>query len=113
MTFRNLRVLVAAEEMVVAVVALFDERRPGRRRLLFRAQTLASAEAVPANIGEAFGRNTIADRNRVLVIARGEAEETIRHLKTNFTANRLDERSYWVLHNRLVTIVKMLNRLIN
>ena len=113
MTFRNLRVLVAAEEMVVAVVALFDERRPGRRRLLFRAQTLASAEAVPANIGEAFGRKTIADRNRVLVIARGEAEETIRHLKTNFTANRLDERSYWPLHNRLVTIVKMLDRLMN
>jgi four helix bundle protein len=81
--------------------------------LAVQGPTLASAEAVPANIGEAFGTKTIADRNRVLVIARGEAEETIRHLKTNFTANRLDERSYWLLHNRLVTIVKMLDRLMN
>jgi four helix bundle protein len=113
MGHRNLRVLVAAEEMVVAVVALFDEPRPRGRRLLFRAQTLGCAESVPGNIGEAFGRKTLADRNRVLGIACGEAEETIRHLKANFSVKRLDARSYWPIHNRLVTIVKMLNGLIN
>jgi four helix bundle protein len=113
MSHRNLRVLVAAEEMVVAVVALFDEPRPRRRRLLFKAQTIGCAESVHGNIGEAFGRKTLGDRNRVLGIASGEAEETIRHLKANFLANRLDARSYWPLHNRLVTIVKMLNNLIN
>lgn len=112
MTYRNLRVLAAAEEMVAEVVALFDEPRPSRRRLLFKEQTLGCAESVPANIGEAFGRKTIADRNRVLGIACGEAEETIRHLKANLSANRLDKRSYWPIHNRLVTIVKMLNSLI-
>jgi four helix bundle protein len=90
-----------------------DGRRCRRSIRRTSAWASASAEAVPANIGKAFGRNTVADRNRVLVIARGEAEETIRHLKTNFTTNRLDERSYWRLHNRLVTIVKMLDKLIN
>jgi four helix bundle protein len=109
MTYRDLRVLAAAEQMVVTVVALFDDPRPSRRRLLFKAQTLGCAEAVPANIGEAFGRKTRADRDRVLGIACGEAEETIRHLKANLSANRLDKRSYWPLHNRLVTIVKLLN----
>ena len=113
MAYRNLRVLAAAEEMVVAVVKLFDEPRPRRRRLLFKAQTIGCAESVPGNIGEAFGRQTIADRNRVLGIACGEAEETIRHLKANLSANRLDEHSYWPLHNRLVAIVKMLKSLIN
>jgi four helix bundle protein len=113
MSYRNLRVLAAAEEMVVEVVTLFDRPRPARRRLLFKAQTLDSAQSVPANIGEAFGRTTLADRNRVLGIACGEAEETIRHLKANVSANRLDARSYWPLHNRLVTIVKMLKCLMN
>jgi len=113
MSHRKLRVLVAAEEMVVAVVALFDEPRPRRHRLLFKAQTLECAESVHGNIGEAFGRKTLADRNRVLGIACGEAEETIRHLKANLSANRLDAQSYWPIHNRLVTIVKMLNSLIN
>ena len=113
MSYRNLRVLEAAEEMVVNVVALFDEPRPRSQRLLFKGQTIGCAEAVPANIGEAFGRKTTADRNRVLAIACGEAEETIRHLKANLSANRLDERSYWPLHNRLVTIVKMLKSMIN
>jgi four helix bundle protein len=112
MTHRNLRVLAAAEDMVVHVVTLFDRPRPRGRRLLFKTQTLDCAQSVSANIGEAFGRKTVADRNRILGIACGEAEEAIRHLKANLSANRLDERSYWPLHNRLVTIVKMLNRLI-
>ncbi len=111
MSHRDLRLLVAAEEMVVAVVLLFDEPRPRRRRLLFKAQTIDCAESVYGNIGEAFGRKTVPDRNRVLGIARGEAEETMKHLRTNFSAKRLDARSYWPLHNRLVVIVKMLNSL--
>src|SRR3954465_14600312 len=113
MGHRDLRVLDAAEEMVVSIVTLFDERRPPRRRLLFKAQTLDCAESVSANKGEAFGRKSVADRNRVLAIACGEAEETIRHLRANLAAKRLDERAYWPIHNRLVTIVKMLNRLMN
>ena len=113
MTHRNLRVLAAAEEMVVAVVALFDVPRPRRQRLLFKAQTIGCAESAHANIGEAFGRATVADRNRVLGIACGETEETIRHLRANFSAKRLDGRSYWPLHNRLVTIVKMLKHLMD
>ena len=113
MTYRNLRVLAAAEEVVVEVVRLFDEPRPRRRRLLFKAQTLGCAESVPRNIGEALGRQTIADRNRVLGIACGEAEETIRHLEANLSANRLDERSHSSLHDRLVAIITMLKSLIN
>ena len=99
--------------MVTEVVTLFDQPRPPSQRLLFKAQTVGCAQAVPANIGEAFGRTTLPDRNRVLGIACGEAEETIRHLKSNLSANRLDKRTYWPIHNRLVTIVKMLKSLIN
>jgi four helix bundle protein len=105
---RDLAVLDAAEQVVADVVKLVDSKR---RRLLFKAQLRDSAQSVTANIGEGFGRATRADRNRTLLIARGEAEETIRHLRTNFVAKRIDDAVYWRLHNRLVTIVKMLNSL--
>ena len=107
-THRNLDVLSAAEQVVDEVNRLSDVRP---RHLLFRAQLQASAQAVPANIREAFGRGSKADRDRILRIARGEAEETIGHLAANFSAKRIDTKAYWRLRNRLVTIVRMLNGL--
>ena len=82
-----------------------------RRGLLHEGQLCDCAQSVHANIGEAFGRGTKADRNRTLAIARGEAEETIRHLRINLRAARIDQKAYWPLHNRAVTIVKMLDSL--
>jgi four helix bundle protein len=58
---------------------------------------------------QGFGRATLADRNSRLVIARGEAEETIKHLRANLNCERITPADYWPLHNRAVTIVKMLN----
>jgi four helix bundle protein len=105
---RNLDVLDAAEQLAAAVARLSDRTR----RLLHRHQLLKAAQAVSANIGEGFGRATIPDRNSRLVIARGETEETIKHLRTNFVCNRITSKDYWPLHNRAVTIVKMLNSLL-
>jgi four helix bundle protein len=66
---------------------------------------------VYANIGEAFGRATKADRNRSLGIARAEAEETIKHLGANKKANRIEAKTYWRLHSRLVTVIRMISSL--
>jgi four helix bundle protein len=107
--FRDLKVLDVSEQVVVRIAELVERRQP---RLLHRTQIQRSSESVCANIGEAFGRESKADRDRVLVIARGEAEETIRHLRTNFLRARIGPGEYWPLHNRLVTIVKMLTNLI-
>ena len=68
-----------------------------------------SVQSIAANIAEGFGRGTNGDRARLLRIARGEAEETIRHLNANFRAKRLAPDAYWSIHNLLVVIVKMLN----
>jgi len=106
---RDLAVLDAAEQVAAAVDRLADSKR---RPLIHKTQLRESAQSVHANIGEAFGRGSKADRNRTLVIARGEAEETIRHLRANLKAERIDEKMYWPLHNRLVTIVEMLNSLV-
>jgi four helix bundle protein len=102
---RNLDVADAAEQFAVAVTLLSDRTA----RLLHRQQLLKAVQSVSSNIGEAFGRATIADRNNRLVIARGEAEESIKHLRLNLNTKRISPKEYWPLYNRAVTIVKMLN----
>ena len=109
MTYRDLDVLDAAERVVDGINRLIDQRP---RRLLYVRQMRASAQSIVANIGEAFGRRSSGDRARSLEIARGEAEETIRHLSTNFRCERIPPEDYWRLRNRLVVIVKMLKSLI-
>src|SRR5437870_5353395 len=95
--YRDLNVLDAAEHLAVQVAELSE--RMGTR-LLYNSQMQRSSQSISANIGEAFGRESVADRNRALVIARGEAEETIRHLRTNFRRSRVEAKEYWQLHNR-------------
>ena len=109
MTHRDLDVLDAAERAADRVNHLID-RSP--RRLLHVKQMRDSAQSIGANISEGFGRGKGRDRARPLEIARGEAEETIRHLSAKFRANRLAPGDYWPLHNLLVVIVKMLNSLL-
>ena len=107
-THRNLAVADAAEQLAIAVTRLSDRTR----RFLHRHQLLKAAQSVSANIAEGFGRATAADRNSRLVIARGEAEETIKHLRANFACKRITPADYWPIHNLAVTIVKMLNSLL-
>jgi len=84
---RDLAVLDAADQVVDEINRLIDE---APRRLLYAAQLRDSAQSISANISEAFGRGTIGERNRSLRVARGEAEETIRHLDQ--TSNRSGSR---------------------
>src|SRR5262245_6273220 len=107
MPHRNLNMLDAAERAADQVNALI-ERSP-RRRLLHVGQMRDSVQSVVANIAEGFGRGTGGDRARPLKIARGEAEETIRHLSANFRTKRIEPEEFWPIHNLLVVIVKMLD----
>ena len=111
MPHRDLNMLDASERAVDRVNALIDGS--AGRRLLHANQLRNSTQSIPANIAEGFGRGTDGDRARLLRIARGEAEETIRHLNANFRAKRLTADDYWPVHNLLVVIVKMLNSFLN
>jgi four helix bundle protein len=110
MAHRNLDVLDAAERVAQQLNELIDRSPP--RHLLYVRQMRRSVQSIGANISEGFGRGTGRDRARSLEIARGEAEETIRHLSANFRANRIDAKDYWSLRNLLVVIVWMLNSLL-
>ena len=109
MAHRDLDVLDAAERAADQINALID--RSGRR-LLHTSQMRESAQSIGANISEGFGRGKGKERSHSLRVARGETEETIRHLSANFRAKRLEPRDYWPVHHLLVVIVKMLTSLL-
>jgi four helix bundle protein len=80
--------------------------------MLHVVQLRKSAQSISANISEGFGRGEGRDRTRILRIARGEAEETIRHLTANYRASRITSAQFWAIRNVLVVIVKMLSALV-
>ena len=107
MAHRDLHVLEASERAADQINELIDG--PAGWQLLHVTQMRNSVQSIAANIAEGFGRGTRGDRARLLRIARGEAEETIRHLSANFRAKRVTPKEYWSIHHLLVLIVKMLN----
>ena len=107
---RDLAVLDAADYVADEVNQLIDG---GPHQLIHVGQLRNSAQSISANISEGFGRGKGRERNRALRVARGEAEETIRHLRANLQSERITQAAFWRLRNRLITIVKMLTRLLD
>ena len=107
---RNLAVLDAADLVADEVNRLIDG---GPRRLIHVAQLRKSTQSIAANISEGFGRGRGRERNYALRVARGEAEESIRHLRANAQSERISQSTYWGLRNRLITITRMLTSLLD
>lgn len=106
--YRNLDVLDAADLVADDVNRLID-RAP--QSLIHCAQLRSCSESIGANIAEGMTRRTLQGRNSCLDVSRGEANETIRHLRANYASGRLTSTEFFSLRNRLVTIDKMLVRL--
>ena len=103
------RVLDVARSVVDDVNRMLDRNR----RMLHRKQLSDAVQSIVANIREAQGRDPGPDRNQFLRFARASAEETDEHLRTNVGAGRIAEKWFWVQHNRLAVVVKMLNALMS
>ena len=99
------RLLSAARMIVDEVNELIDAGDP---RLIHDAQLRASAQSIVANIREGYGRRRGAERNQFFRIARGSAQETDEHLRSNFATERIAAARYWRLHHRLAVVNKML-----
>jgi four helix bundle protein len=106
---QKLAVQDAADRAVDVVNGLID-RSPNQ--LIYVAQMRKSVGAVSAQIAEGFGRGRGPERNYKLRMARGEAEETIKHLRANWSSGRLEKRSFWLIRDLLVTIIKMIDSLL-
>ena len=110
MPYRDLAVLDAAERAADLVNHLIAGSARGR--ILHVRQLRDAVQSIAANIAEGFGRGTGRDRERPLEIARGEAEEALRHLGANYRANRIAPQDYWPIRNLLLVIAKMLTSML-
>ena len=108
---RRVAVQEAADLVLDEVNRMLDSKP--RKRLLHIAQLRNSANSVSANIAEGLGRGEGPARNDKYRTARGEAKETISHLRSNFAAERIPGSAYWRLRNRCMTIIKMLDALLS
>jgi four helix bundle protein len=100
--FRLLDAARAVEDEVNGLIAA------SRRPVLHRSQLEESAQSIAANIREAYGRRKGPERNQFLRVARSSSEETDEHLRSNVAARRIDQKTFWRLHNRLSVIEKMI-----
>jgi four helix bundle protein len=107
-TYRDLDVLDAADLLADDVNRLLDT---SGLRLIHRAQLRDCAGSIGANIAEGMTRRSLEGRNSCLDVSRGEANEAIRHLRANYSSDRIAATTFFALRNRLVTIDKMLVRL--
>jgi four helix bundle protein len=103
-------VLVAVAEAVVDEINVL--LASPRSRLLYREQLEESAGSITANIREGLGRRVGPERNQFYRYARGSAEETDDRLTRTFVAKRLMPTTYWRLHNRLVLIIKTIDKIL-
>ena len=101
------RVLEAARWVVDEVSDLVDEYP----RMRDKDQVLRSSGSIAANIREGNGRKPGAERNLFFRHARASCEETDEHLHANYRQGRIPATRFWRIHNRIATIVKMLNRM--
>jgi four helix bundle protein len=99
----------AADRAVDLVNRLIDE---SPTRLIYVAQMRRSVGAVSAQVAAGFGRGSGPERKHNLRMAKGEAEETIKHLRANWQSGRLENRKFWSIRDLLITITKMITALL-
>ena len=108
---RNLRVFAAAHDLCAAIHDAAPRIKVGKAPGL-RAQLLAAADAIPANIAEAAGLGTDQQFARGLTIALGSANEVGAHLRVARTVGALNEHTARRCQAKRAVVCQMLERLL-
>ncbi|WP_439643646.1 four helix bundle protein [Gemmatimonas sp.] len=108
---RTLRVRQAARTLTEVVHALADQM-DCRRVPSLRAQMLAAADSIPANIAEGARQTSTAQSLHFLRIARGSADELGVHLETAIDARAIPRSRYIACQGTRTVVCTMLHRLI-
>jgi len=82
---------------------------PKEEKWALTNQTRRSAQSVPANIAEGYGRYYYQDNVRFCYIARGSLEETFSHLKLAKNLGYLSDQTYGEINTEIQELRRMLN----
>jgi len=72
-------------------------------------QLRRSAQSIPANIAEGYGRFYFQESVRFCYIARGSLEETFSHLTLAYKLDYLDDKTYKRLNDQIVELQRMIS----
>lgn len=93
MEFYELKIWQKGYELLIRIY-IATSKYPREEKYNLISQTRSSGNSVIAQIAEAFGRYSYADRIRVLYQARGETEETRSHLRVALGLKYLDREEF-------------------
>lgn len=103
--------LIDLARTVAAEIQELQARGPAL--LKYDRQLYEASRSIVANIREAYGSVTRAQRNQFLGYSRASSDETDEHLRGHHAAKRIATPTFWRLHNRLIVINRMLTRLMD
>lgn len=112
MSVENLEKLDAwkkAKEFALAIYKDVIPLLPPEEKWGLAQQLRLSAQSIPANIAEGFGRYYYQENVRFCYIARGSLEETISHLILAHELNFIPNELFLRLSNRSDDLAKLIN----
>lgn len=111
-TFEDLIVWQKSMDLVESVYVL-SSGFPADERFGLTQQIRRSAVSIPSNIAEGQGRESNADFIRLLVIARGSANELLTQLKIALRLQMVQDSNLEEIVNNLYEVKRMLSGLIS
>ena len=106
----SLRVIDAAEQLVVDVNRLLKSRR---RALTYAEQLKRSVGSIGANLVEGYGRGPGADRTNRYRTAKAECEEALSWLRASYRLGEIQSQDFYTFSNRGIVISRMIGKLMH
>ena len=98
---------------VVELVYHVSQKFPSDERFGLVSQMRRAAVSVPSNIAEGRKRSTRRDFRQFIILAYGSASELETQLEIALRLRFISDPDYFIVSKNLVSVLKMLNRLIS
>lgn len=109
--FRELKVWQKAKELAVEIYQI-TQKDSFNKDFSLRDQIRRAAVSIPSNISEGDERGSNKDAVRFFYMAKGSLAELQTQLEIAYEIKYLDERTFYDLQEKCITIGKMLGSLI-
>jgi four helix bundle protein len=111
MSYQNFETLMVWEKarLLKKEISILVKNFPVEEKFRLSDQLIRSSRSVGTQVAEGHGRQTIPDRVRFCVIARGSLSETLNHLIDAFDEEYIKEEQLNYFKNKITEVEKLLN----
>ncbi len=112
MIYSELNVFKLSHQFVLDIYKI-TKTFPNEEKYRLVDQLIRASYSIPSNIAEGNQKNTTKDYLSFLYISRGSANEVKYFLLLSKDLNYIDDLTFQELDDKITSIIKMLNALIN